>query len=371
MIPVNRPIIAKKAFNYVTDCLKTGWVSSSGRYVTLFEEKFAKFLGVRYALTTTSGTTALHLALATLRIGPDDEVILPTLTMGACPMSILYTGAKPVLVDSDPETYNLNPEKIEEKITKKTKAVMVVHLYGHPAEMDQILKIAKKYKLIVVEDAAEAHGATYKGKKTGNFGKINAFSFYANKIITTGEGGMVVTNSKKLYERAKALKDLAHSPKKRFLHTELAFNYRLTNLQAALGLAQLEEVKKYLKIKRQMADFYQEKLKNINGLILPKEKRGVKSVYWMYAVLVEKAFPLTKNQLVKKLAENGIETRDFFIPVHQQPAFRKMGLFKDEEYPVAERLSKIGLYLPSGLGNTKAEIKKVCQVILSIVKEKV
>lgn len=371
MIPVNRPLIAKKALQYITDCLKTGWISSSGQYVSQFEEKFAKFLGVKYALTTTSGTTALHLALTTLDIGPGDEVILPTLTMAACPMSILYTGAKPVLVDSEPETYNLNIQQIQEKITQKTKAIMIVHLYGHPVDITPILQIAKKYHLKIIEDAAEAHGTEYKGRKVGTFGDINCFSFYANKIITTGEGGMVVTNSKRLYQRAKALKDLAHSPKERFLHTAVGFNYRMTNLQAALGLAQLEKIKNYIKLKRKMARIYHLKLKNIRGLKLPIEKKWAKNVYWMYSVLVEKEFPLTRNQFVAKLAKNNIETRNFFIPVHQQPAFRKLGLFKKERYPVAEKLSKTGLYLPSGLGNTKKEIKKVCQVIKRIVKKKV
>lgn len=370
MIPVNRPIIAKNALKYVSGCVKTGWVSSSGQYVQLFEEKFAKFLGVKYALTTTSGTTALHLALATLGIGPGDEVILPTLTMAACPMSILYTGATPVLVDSEPETYNLDINKIEGKITKKTRVIMVVHLYGHPVDMWPVLQIAKKYKLKIIEDCAEAHGATYQGKKVGTFGEVNCFSFYANKIITTGEGGMIVTNHKRLYEKAKALKELAHSPKKRFLHTQVGFNYRLTNLQAALGVAQLEEVKKYLKIKRKMAQSYNSSLKNIKGLRLPMEKEWAKNVYWMYAVLVEKGFPLTRDQFVEALKKQGVETRNFFIPMHQQPAFKKLGLFKRERYPVAERLSKQGLYLPSGLGNTEAEIKKVCQVIKKIVKQK-
>lgn len=242
-IPVNEPLIAKNATKYVLDCLETGWVSSAGTYIEKFEKAFAKYLGVKHAITTTSGTTALHLALLTLGIGSGDEVIVPTLTMIASVNSICYVGAIPVLVDSEPETGNIDPKKIEEKITKKTKAIMPVHLYGHPADMDKIMEIAKKYKLAVVEDAAEAHGAEYKGEKAGSFGKINCFSFYGNKIVTTGEGGMVVTNDDKLAERARSLKDLAHSKKRRFLHEELGYNFRMTNMQAALGLAQLEEIR--------------------------------------------------------------------------------------------------------------------------------
>jgi perosamine synthetase len=369
MIPVNEPLIAKNAQKYILDCLKTGWISSAGRYLEKFEKKFAQFVDCRYAISCTNGTAALHLALEALDIKKGDEVIIPTLTMIATAYAVVYTGAKPILVDSEEDTYTINPDLIEEKITPRTKAILPVHLYGHSCQMKPILQLAKKYKLFVVEDAAEIHGGKYQNKMCGSLGDIGCFSFYANKIITTGEGGMVVTNKKKIYEKARRIKDLAHSPQKRFLHTRLGFNYRMTNLQAALGLAQLEEVKKYLKIKRWMAKKYNQGLKDIKGLILPKEKDYAFNVYWMYAVLVdEKAFGLTTQALRKKLYSQGIDTRGFFIPVHQQPALRKMGWYKKEKYPVAEKLSQIGFYLPSGLAITEKQIDEVVKKIAKIKK---
>lgn len=290
MIPVNEPLMAKNTLKYVSECIKTGWISSAGSYITKFEEEFAKYLGVKHAITTTSGTTALHLAVASLGIGQDDEVIIPSLTMIAVPYAVLYTGAFPVVVDVESETYNIDPEKIIEFIDKQctyhsytkqlidrethrvVKAIIPVHLYGHPCNMDAILAVAKDYDLYVIEDAAEAHGALYfsKHKKTkenevsdrssteaamaGCMGDVGCFSFYANKIITTGEGGMVVTNSQTIADKARRLKDLAHSPKQRFYHTELAFNYRMTNMQAAVGVAQLEEIERFIEVKRKMAD---------------------------------------------------------------------------------------------------------------------
>lgn len=368
MIPVNEPLIAKNALAYVSDCIKTGWISSAGSYIERFEKKFAKFLGVRYAITTTSGTASLHLALATLGIGKGDEVILPDHTMFACAVSVIYTGAKPVVVDVERDTWNMNVSQIEKKITKRTKAIMPVHIYGHPVDMDPLMKLAQKYKLFIIEDAAEACGAEYKRKKVGSFGDINCFSFYANKIITTGEGGIVTTNNKKLAQKAQELKDLAHSPKKRFLHTKIGFNYRMTNMQAALGLAQLEEVEKYIEKKRWMANLYNLRLKNIEGLTLPIEKPWAKNVYWMYAVLVEDSFGITKDTLQKRLKEKGIDTRTFFVPIHQQPALKKIGLKDKNSYPVTEEISKKGLYLPSGLAITEKQITNVCNAIVEIKK---
>lgn len=369
MIPVNKPLIAKNAQKYVLDCLKTGWISSAGQYIEKFEKKFAKFCGCKYALSCTNGTSALHLALEALDIKEGDEVIIPTLTMIASAFAVCYCGAKPILVDCKKDTYNLDPALIEKKITSKTKAIMPVHLYGHAVNMDPLLKLARKYNLYVVEDAAEGHGGRYKEKPLGSLGDIGCFSFYANKIVTCGEGGMIVTNNKKIYQKAKMIKDLAHSPKKRFFHLRLGFNYRMTNLQAALGLAQLEEVKKYIKIKRWMAKKYNQGLAKVEGLILPVEKDYAFNVYWMYAVLVdEKEFGMSCQQLRKKLSQEGIDTRAFFIPVHKQPVFQKMGWYKKEKYPVAETVSQMGCYLPSGLAITPKQIDQVVEKIIKIKK---
>lgn len=367
MIPVNQPVISKSARKYINEALKSGWISSRGPFIERFENEFARFTGTEYAVTTTSGTTALHLALAALGIGPGDEVIIPDLTIISCALTVIYTGATPVLVDVDSETGNIDPQKIEEKITSKTKAIMAVHLYGQPAEMDKILAIAKKHKLLVVEDAAEAHGAEYKlngkWKKAGSMGDIGCFSFYGNKIITTGEGGMVVTNSKRIYQKAKLLKDSAHNPKKRFKHDLIGFNFRMTNLQAALGLAQLEEVEKYIAKKIWMAKEYEKNLKNVSFLELPKQMPGSRSVYWMYAVKVKKGYRLKRDKLRKKLFENGIDTRDFFYPLHKQPVLNKLGLLKGVSYPVSLDLSNRGFYLPSGLAITRAQIQNIARIL--------
>jgi len=363
MIPVNEPLIAPNAIPYVTDCLKTGWISSSGIYIDKFETAFAKYLDVSFATTTTNGTTALHLALAAISLGPGDEIIIPDLTIASCGLAAVYVGATPVFVDVDPATGNINPRLIEKAITKRTKAIMVVHLYGHPADMDPIMAIARKHKLIVIEDAAEAHGALYKGKKVGGIGDIGCFSFYGNKIVTTGEGGMVVTNHKPYYERAKVLKDLAHSPKRRFYHEEVGYNFRMTNMQAALGLAQLERIETYIHIKLRMKKQYHEQLSSVSSLILPSQALWAKSVYWMYAVLVSKNSPIDRDTLRMKLKEKGIDTRDYFIPLHRQPVFKNVLTSKKISYPVSDDLSKRGLYLPSGLAITDKQIKTVTDTI--------
>ena len=366
IVPVNQPLIAKNSLKYVKECIKSGWVSSQGKFISSFEESFAKFLQVRFATTTTSGTTALHLALASLNIGSGDEVIVPNLTIISCALAALYTGAKPVLVDVEEQTGNLDVSKIESKITKKTKAIMVVHLYGHPADMDPVLKIAKKYKLYVVEDAAQAHGATYKGKKVGSIGDVGGFSFYANKIVTSGEGGMLTTNNEKIFKRAVLLKDLAHSPKKRFFHHHIGFNFRMTNMQAALGFAQLEQVDKYIKKKRWMADLYNKLLKDQKKLELPKERDFARSVFWMYAVKVK---GIKRDFLRKKLLDFGIDTRTFFYPLHRQPVLRREIPLIDEPFPVSDDLATRGFYLPSGLAITKPQIYFVSKTIKKILND--
>ena len=363
MIPVCEPLLGDKELEYVTDCLKSNWISSKGKYIEEFERKFAAYCGCKYGISTTSGTTALHLAVASLGVGPGDEVIIPASTMAATALAVIYTGARPVLVDAERETWNMDVTQIKEKITPKTKALLPVHIYGHPCDMDPIMEIAQRHNLYVIEDAAEAHAAEYRGRKAGSIGQVSCFSFYANKIITTGEGGMVVTNDQRIAERARRLKDLAHSPEKRFLHTDIGFNYRMTNIQAAIGLAQLERIDELAEMRRRNAYFYNSRLKDIPGITLPAEKEWVKNVYWMYGILIEDEFGMSRDELMKRLREKGIETRTFFIPMHQQPAFLNKGLFKGESYPVAEELAERGLYLPSGSGLTRDQIEYISNMI--------
>jgi len=363
MIPVCEPFIGEEELNNVIDCLKTNWISSKGEYIEKFEERFANYCGCKYGVSTTSGTTALHLALAALGINKEDELIVPAFTMISSVFAIVYTGAKPVLVDAEQETWNIDVTRIGKKITPQTKAIMPVHIYGHPCDMDRIMEIAEKHNLWVIEDAAEAHGAEYKGRKVGGIGHIGCFSFYANKIITTGEGGMVVTNNQEIAERARSLKDLAFSKERRFLHTDLGFNYRMTNIQAAIGLAQFEKIDEMVERRRRNAHLYNSLLNDIQGIRLPIEKEWAKNVYWMYSIMVENEFGITRNELMDRLAKKGIETRTFFVPMNQQPIFQKMGLPKLEEYPVAENLSTRGMYLPSSSNLKEKEIRYICKCI--------
>ena len=366
MIPVCEPFIGDREMEYVTDCIRTNWISSQGKYVKEFEERFAEYCGCKYGVSTTSGTTALHLAVASLGIGRGDEVIIPTFTMIATAFAVAYTGATPVLVDAEPETWNIDTAKVEERITEKTKAILPVHIYGHPCDMDLIMEVAKRHNLFVIEDAAEAHGAEYEGKKAGGIGDIGCFSFFANKMITTGEGGMVVTDDEKLSEKARDLKNLAYSRDKRFLHTELGFNYRMTNIQAAIGLAQLEKINQLIEMRRRNAHLYNSILKDVDGIGLPVEKEWAKNVYWMYSIMIGDEFGMSRDDLMRKLGEKDIQTRTFFIPMHQQPVFRNMGLFEGESFPVAEELEKQGLYLPSSSGLAEEQIEHICQTIKEI-----
>lgn len=366
MIPVNSPLITDESKELVSKALAEGWISSVGPYVERFETEFAKYLGVKHAISVSSGTAALHIALLAAGVGEGDEVIVPSFTMAASWMAVMYCGAKPVFVDVDPAIFTLDPDLIESAITKRTKAIMPVHIYGHPADMDPVLAIAKKHNLVVIEDAAEAHGATYKGKLTGTMGDINAFSFYANKIITTGEGGMITTGSDELASRARSLKDLSHSKDKRFIHDGLGYNYRLTSLQAALGSGQLKHIEDFLATKRHMADLYTSLLKDVRGLTLPVTREWATHVYWMYAILVDEAqFGMSKDQLRAALLPSGIDTRDFFYPPASQPILVEASL-AGASFPVAEQIAKTGLYLPSGLSITDDQIIEVCQAIKAI-----
>lgn len=366
-VPVNAPVITPEAKKYVADAMETGWVSSAGPYIEKFEQAFAKYIGVKNAVSVTSGTAALHIALLSLKIGPGDEVIVPDFTMIASIFAVIYTGATPVFVDVESDTYNIDVSLIEKKITKKTKAIMPVHIYGHSVDMDPLFALAKKHKLHVIEDAAEAHGALYRSKKCGSMGTFGCFSFYGNKIITTGEGGMIVTDDDALADYARRLKDLAHNPEKRFWHDEVGYNYRMTNLQAACGLGQLESIEEFLAHKRWMAAEYEKKLGKIKGLRLPITKPYATNVYWMYSILVTEEFSLSRDELRAALKEKGVDTRDFFPSSAQQPVIQKLYGAK-EHCPVSEKIAQQGLYLPSGLALTQKELDYVCDAIFSIAK---
>lgn len=370
MIPVCVPLLKGKELEYLKDCVDSNWISSKGRYVDEFEKKFSGYCNCKYGVTTTNGTSSIHLALESIGLKKVDEVMVPAFTMISSVFPIIYCGAKPVLVDADPETWTIDVNQIEEKISEKTKAIMPVHIYGHPCDMDPVLKIAKKHGLFVIEDAAEAHGAEYKGKRTGGIGDIGCFSFYANKIITCGEGGMMVTNDEAIATHAMSLKNLSFEGGKRrvYLHSEVGYNYRLTNLQAAVGLAQFEHINEFVNMRRKNAQIYGEFLGDIPGLRLPLEKEWAKNVYWMYSILIEPEFGLGRDELMEELAKRGVETRSFFSSMNQQPVFKNMGFFEGEEYPVAESLSRKGLYLPSSSGLKLEEIRYVCESIADICR---
>ncbi|MDD1667971.1 MAG: DegT/DnrJ/EryC1/StrS family aminotransferase [Methanomicrobiales archaeon] len=366
MIPVCVPLLGGRELEYVTDCVRTNWISSKGRYVNEFEEGFARYCGVSEGISTTNGTTALHLALAALGVGKGDEVILPAFTMMSTAFAVLYCGATPVLVDAEPDTWNLDATALAGKVTPRTKVILPVHIYGHPCDMDPILGVARDHDLWVVEDAAEAHGALYRGRKAGGLGDCACFSFYANKIITTGEGGMIVTGDEEIADRARSLKDLAFQKDRRFLHTDVGYNYRMTNIQAAIGLAQLERIDEFVEMRRAHAALYTRLLRGIPGIRFPVERPWARNVYWMYSILITDEFGLGRDALMGELANRGIETRTFFMPVHEQPVCRDMGLFTGERYPVAEEIGRRGLYLPSGSGLTNEEIMHVATAVREI-----
>jgi len=360
-IPVNTPLIGEKEKELLVQCIDTGWISSEGPFISEFENKFSSYIGRSYGIACSNGSAALDLAIAALRIGKGDEVILPTFTIISPALSIIRSGAKPVLVDSDPLTWNLNVEQIEQKITNKTKAILVVHIYGLPVDMDPVLDICKRYGLYLIEDAAEVHGQTYKNKKCGSFGDISTFSFYPNKHITTGEGGMVLTDSNELAARCRKLRNLAFEPDKpRFVHYELGWNYRMTNMQAALGLAQLEKIEEHINKKRLIGKKYNEGFKDLEGIQLPLDKtKYSENIYWVYGIVLNRELKIKAKDMMQKLAQKKVGTRPFFYPMHLQPVFNNMGLFINEKYPVAENLAEYGFYLPSGLGLSSEEQEEV------------
>lgn len=351
MIPVNEPLIGEREREYVNECLESGWISSSGRFIEEFESVFASYCGAKHGVAVANGTVALQLAVACLDLEPGDEIIMPTFTIISCALAAIYNGAKPVLVDSDPDTWCIDVGQAEAKVTPRTKAIMPVHIYGHPVDMDAVRQIADRHNLVVIEDAAEVHGAEYKGRRCGGLGDIATFSFYANKIITTGEGGMVLTSDDSYAERARSKRNLCFEEGRRFYHTELGFNFRLTNIQAAIGLAQLERIDKLVERKRAMGRAYTEALSGL-PLQLPVEREWAKNVYWMYGIVVDESTGMDAAELARRLGERGIQTRPFFLGMHEQPVLQRRGLSAGDRYPVAERLAGQGLYLPSGMALT-------------------
>lgn len=364
MIPVNTPLLSGNELKYVTECIETGWISSEGSFVARFEAEFSNYVNRKFGIAVANGSAALDIAIRALEIGKGDEVIMPTFTIISPAQSVITAGAVPVLVDSDPVTWNMDVSQIEAKITSKTKAILVVHIYGLPADMDPILALCKKYGLKLIEDAAEMHGQTYKSKMCGSFGDISIFSFYPNKHITTGEGGMIVCNDEELAARCGKLRNLAFEPnERRFVHHEIGWNYRITNVQAAIGVAQLEKIQFHIQRKREIGKLYHFNLKDIKHFQLPLEKTDyAENIYWVFGLVAD----TEKNQqeMVKKLTDAKIATRPFFWSMHEQPIFKKMGFFENESYPVAEKLARRGFYIPSGLGLSDSEIETVCQIIL-------
>ena len=360
-IPVTNPFLDENEIKLLNECISSGWVSSGGPFVNKFESKVAKYTGTKYAISCSSGTSGLHLALLANNIGPGDEVIVPSLTFIATANAVTYTGAKPIFVDSDFKSWNINPKLIENSITSKTKAIIPVHLYGLPADMDAINQIAKKNNLIVIEDASEAQGAKYKNKLVGTLSDMAVFSFFGNKIITTGEGGMIVTNNKKLANKCCILRDHGMSTKRRYWHEVLGFNYRMTNIQAALGVAQMNKIDSILKKKKEIALEYKKQLKKLKGIIFPYEDDHYINVYWLFTILIDrKIFKLSATQLMKKFKKNNIDTRPVFIPLHKQPIYKS-----GQKFFVADKIHTMGITLPSSYNLTKKDIKRICDIMLN------
>ncbi len=355
MIPVNEPVLDGNEKKYLIECIDTGWISSEGPFVKKFEEMFSHYIGVKHGIALCNGTAALEVALAAIDLQPGEEVIMPTFTIISCAIAVLRRGGIPVLVDVEADTWCMDINQLKDKITSKTKAIMPVHMYGHPVDMDPLMELAEKHKLYVIEDAAEVHGAEYKGRKCGSIGHINCFSFYANKIITTGEGGMIVTDDDKLAERARLHRNLCFKEGRRFYHEELGGNYRMTNLQAAVGTAQMERIQEFVGIKRRNGSLYNRLLADVGLIQKPVEKEWAKNVYWMYGIVIDKSSGVDAERFATDLKDNGVATRPFFLGMHEQPVFHKMGLFREERYPISERIAKQGLYLPSGLTLTESK----------------
>lgn len=368
MIPVNEPHVGERELELLADCIRTGWISSAGRYLEEFEAGWARYCGREHGVSVSNGTAALHAAVAALRLRPGDEVILPSFTIISCALAVIACGGRPVFVDCDPDTWCVRAADIEPRIGPRTRALMPVHIYGHPVDMDPVLELARRHELAVIEDAAEAHGAEYRDgrgrwRRCGSMGELSTFSFYANKLLTTGEGGMVVTDDGELAARLRRFRNLAFDGPRRFVHHELGHNFRMTNLQAALGVAQLERFAGIVAHKRWMGAAYTERLAGIEGLQLPVERDWARSVYWMYGVVLQEASGMDAEVFARSLAERGVQTRPFFMGMHEQPVLREMDLVDDTPLPVTERIARQGLYLPSGVTLTEDQIDRVTEAV--------
>jgi perosamine synthetase len=367
MIPVNEPVLDGNERKYLNECIDTGWISSEGPFIRQFENLFAARVGRKHGIAVCNGSAALDAALAALDLAPGDEVIMPTFTIISCATAITRLGAIPVLIDCEPDTWNMDVSAVEARITPKTRAIMVVHLYGLPVDMDPILDIVKRHNLQLIEDAAEMIGQTYRGKPCGSFGDMSTFSFYPNKHVTTGEGGMIVTDDDKLAEKLRRLRNLGFSPPRRFVHEELGWNFRMTNLQAAVGLAQLERLDEFVARKRHIFERYTELLSGIRGIKLPVgEKDFATNINWVYGIVIDDDVAFDAEEAMARFAKLGIGTRPFFWPMHEQPVYLRMGFFAGEKYPNAERIARRGFYLPSGLALTDAQMERVAAAVKEV-----
>lgn len=368
MIPVNQPLLDGNEKKYLTECIDSGWISSEGPFVKRFEDEFAARVGRKHGIAVCNGTAALDAAIEALGIGPGDEVIMPTFTIISCIGQIVRSGGIPVLIDSDPITLNMEVSSIEGKISRRTKAIMIVHIFGLPVDIDPVLEIARRHGLKIIEDAAQMHGQTYKGQPCGSFGDISTFSFYPNKHITTGEGGMIVTNDDHLADECRSLRNLCFQPHKRFVHERLGWNLRMTNMQAALGLAQLERLDSFVTRKRRMGARYTELLQEMSFVQLPLVRTDyADNIYWVYSLVLKDDSALNADEAIKQLATRGIGCRPFFYPMHKQPVLRRNGLFEGIRLPVAERLHDKGFYIPSGLALTDDQIERVAESVIEVL----
>lgn len=365
-IPVAAPVLAGNEKQYVMDCLDSTWISSNGKYIGQFEEAFAAFCGVKHALSCCNGTVALHLALVALGIGPGDEVLVPTLTFIASANAVSYCGARPVFVDSEPNTWNIDPALLEARITKRTKAIMVVHLYGHPVDMDTIRAVADRHHLPIVEDAAEAHGATYKGRVAGSLGEIATFSFYGNKTLTTGEGGMVTTDDDDLAARVRLLKGQGMDITRRYWFPVIGYNYRMTNIVAAIGLAQLEQADFHLQARKNIAGWYEERLKDSPGIEMQGRETWAEPTCWMVSAVLDQTVPHSRDDVMIALRERGIDTRPIFYPMHVLPPYVESAAA--DSFPVADRLSQRGFNLPTWAGLSREDVDYVCDNLLDVIR---